>query len=54
VGVQSRVKVILLHVLAVVALAVGQSEQALLQDRVLAVPERQGEAKALLVVGNAG
>ena len=49
-----EVEVVLLDVLAVIALAVGQAEQALLQDRVLAVPEGQREAEPLLVVGDAG
>ena len=49
-----EVEVVLLDVLAVVALAVGQAEQAFLEDRVLAVPEGQGEAEPLLVVGDAG
>ena len=49
-----EVEVVLLHVLAVIALAVGQAEQALLEDRVLAVPEREREAEPLLVVGDAG
>ena len=38
-----EVEVVLLHILAVVALAVGQPEEPLLEDRVLAVP--QGQAK---------
>ena len=45
-----EVEVVLLDVLAVVALAVGQPEQPLLEDRVAAVPERQREAEPLLVV----
>ena len=49
-----EVEVVLLDVLAVVALAVGQAEQPLLEDRVLAVPQRQREAEPLLVVGDAG
>src|SRR5262245_35129312 len=49
-----KIEVVLLDVLAVVALAVGQPEQALLQDRVLAVPQGQGEAELLLVIGDAG
>ena len=49
-----EVEVVLLHVLAVVALAVGQPEEPLLEDRILAVPQRQAEAEALLVVGDAG
>ena len=45
-----EVEVVLLHVLAVVALAVGEPEQALLQDRVALVPQRQRKAQPLLVV----
>ncbi len=48
------VEVVLLHVLAVVALGVGQTEQALLQNRVALVPQRQRQAEALLVVTDAG
>ena len=48
-----EVEVILLDVLTVIALAVGQAEQAFLEDRVLAVPQGQREAESLLVVGNA-
>src|SRR5204863_3156772 len=43
----------LLDVLAVVALLVGQAEEALLEDRVFAVPEGQGEAQAAFAVGQA-
>ena len=49
-----EVEVVFLDVLAVVAFAVGQAEQAFLEDRVLAVPQGQGEAEPLLVVGDAG
>src|SRR5262249_42106133 len=49
-----EVEVILLDVLAVVALTVGQPEQPLLEDGVVAVPQGQGEAEALPVVGDAG
>ena len=38
-----EVEVVLLDVLAVVPLAVGQAEQALLEDRVLAVPQREAK-----------
>ena len=57
VGVRRRaveVEVVLLHVLAVVALAVGQSEEPLLEDGILAVPQGQREAEVLFVIGNAG
>ena len=47
-----EVEVILLHVLAVIALAVGQTEQALLEDGILAIPEREREAEPLVVVGD--
>src|SRR5262249_49857368 len=36
--------------LAVIALAVGQPEETLLQDRVAPVPERQRKGKALVIV----
>ena len=45
-----EVEVVLLHILAVVALAVGEPEQALLEDRVALVPQRQREAQQLPVV----
>ena len=43
-----EVVVIFLDVLAVVALAVGEAEQAFLQDRVLAVPQGEGKAQNCL------
>ena len=49
-----EVEVVLLDVLAVVAFAVGQSEEPLLEDRILPVPQGQREAQALFVIGNAG
>ena len=48
-----EVEVVLLHVLAVVALAVGQAEEPLLQDGVLAVPQGHAEAEQLPVVRDA-
>ncbi len=47
VGVRVQVEVVLLDVLSVVPLTVGQAEQALLEDRVLPVPEREREAEPL-------
>ena len=47
-----EVEVVLLHVLAVVSLAVGQAEQPFLEDGVLAVPQRQREAEQLAVIGD--
>jgi hypothetical protein len=49
-----EVEVVLLHVLAVVGFAVGQPEETLLEDRILAVPKGQGKAQVLLVVGDPG
>ena len=49
-----EVEVVLLDILAVVAFAVGQPEEALLEDRVPAVPQGQGKAQPLFVVGYAG
>ncbi len=45
---------VLLGVLAVVALRTGEPEDPLLEDRVLAVPERQGEAEVLAQRGESG
>src|SRR5262249_22243862 len=45
-------EVVLLDVLAVVALAVGETEQALFQDGIDAVPQGQGEAEILPIVGD--
>src|SRR4029450_9751872 len=45
-----EVEVALLHVLAVVALRARKAEEALLQDRVLPVPERESEAQPPLAV----
>ena len=43
-----EIEVIFLHVLAAVALRAGQSEGALLQDGIAAVPQRQRKAQLLL------
>ena len=48
-----EVEVVLLDVLAVVPLAVGQAEQPLLEDGVVAVPQGERETEPLLVVGDA-
>ena len=49
-----EIEVVLLDVLAVVPFGVAQAEEPLLQDRILAVPERQRETQPLLQVGEAG
>ena len=45
-----EVEIILFDILAVVPFAVGKSEETLLQNRVLAVPQRERKAEPLLVV----
>src|ERR1044071_7047971 len=47
-----QVEIVFLDVLAVIAFAVGQPEQALLENRILAVPERDRKTQPLLVVAN--
>ena len=49
-----EVEVIFLDVLPMVAFAVGQPEEAFLKDGIPPVPQRQGEAEPLFVVGEAG
>src|SRR5512140_711715 len=47
-----EIKVVLLHIFPVVPFAIGQAKEALFEDRVFAVPESQGKAKMLSVIGN--
>ena len=49
-----EVEPVLLGVLAVVALAVGEPEDPLLEDRVGAVPQRERQAQPLALVADAG
>src|SRR5512137_197174 len=49
-----EVEVVFLDILPMIALAVGQPEQAFLEDRIPAVPQRKGKAQPLFVVGQAG
>src|SRR5207245_1806458 len=49
-----EVEIVLLDILPVVAFAVGQPEQSLLEDGVAPVRQRESEAEALLVIGDAG
>ena len=56
VGVRRRrieVEILLLHVLAMIPLAAGEAEQALFQNRVAPIPERERETKPALTVGDA-
>ncbi len=48
-----EIEIILLDVLAMVTLAVGQTEQPLLQYRVFAVPEGNSKAEQLFVIRDA-
>src|SRR5262245_23353240 len=48
------IEVILLDILAMVAFIIGQAKQTFLEDRVLAVPQGQGQAKLLLIIRNTG
>src|SRR5206468_12751482 len=48
-----EVEVALLHVLAVVALGAREAEEALLQNGIAAVPEREREAQSALAIGDA-
>jgi hypothetical protein len=52
-GSRVDVEVVLLDVLAVIRLAVRESEQAFLQDRIALVPEREREAEPLAIVRDA-
>ena len=49
-----EIEIVFLDILAVIAFAVGQTEQPLLQDRILAVPQGDGKAQPLMVVAEAG
>src|SRR5262249_22125385 len=49
-----EVEVVFLDVLAVIALAVGETEQSLFEDGIVAVPQGEREAELLLIVGYAG
>src|SRR4051794_35308010 len=45
-----EIEIIFFHVLAVIALAVGQPKQPFLEDRVLAIPQRDRKAQKLPIV----
>src|SRR5215469_7859901 len=49
-----QIVVVFFDILAVIALAVGQSEETLLDYRVLAIPQSQTEAEELLLIADAG
>ena len=49
-----EVIIVFLDVFAVIAFAIRQAEQPLLEDRVLAVPQSNGKTQPLVVVAEAG
>src|SRR5574341_314499 len=49
-----EIEIIFLHVLAVIAFAVGQAEEPFLEDRILAVPQCQRKTEDLVVIGDSG
>src|SRR3954454_10616431 len=53
-GCTVQVVIILLDIFPVITLAIGQSEHPLLQDRVLAIPERQRKTQPLLIITDTG
>ncbi len=48
-----EIEVVFLYVFTMVAFAVGQAEEPLLENWILAVPQGQREAEMLFVIGNA-
>src|SRR5215472_2147948 len=49
-----QVVIIFLDVFSVIGLAVGQAERPLLEDRILAVPQRQRKTQPLVIVAETG
>ena len=49
-----QIEVILLYVFPVISFAVSESEEPLLENRVVAIPQRQRKAKPGFFVANAG
>ena len=49
-----EVEVIFLHILTMIALAVGQTKKPFLENRIASVPEREREAEPLTVIRNSG
>jgi hypothetical protein len=49
-----QIEVVFFDILAVIAFAVGHPEEPLFQYRVPAVPQGQGQAEALFVIGEPG
>src|SRR5262245_51564948 len=53
-GRRVQVVVIFLDILAMIPLIAGQAVEPLFQNRIAAIPKSQGEAQALMIVGDAG
>src|SRR5215469_15173188 len=49
-----EVEVVFLHILAVIPFTVGQTKKTLFENRIASVPESNGKAQLLLIVGDAG
>ena len=49
-----EVEIVLLHIFAMVALTVGQSEEPFLKYGIFPIPQGQRKAEALLVIGDPG
>jgi hypothetical protein len=49
-----EVIIVFLDVLPVIALAIGQTEEPLFEDRVIAIPQGNGKSQALVVVADPG
>ena len=47
-----KIEIVFFDVLAMIAFAIGQAEEPLLENRIFAIPEREGEAEQLLVIRN--
>ena len=47
------IEINLLHILAVIALRTGETEEAFLQNRIVLIPEGERETKPLFVIANA-
>jgi hypothetical protein len=49
-----QVEIVFLNIFAMIAFAVGQAKQPLFEDGIATVPQGQGKAELLLVIGQTG
>src|SRR5215469_5519514 len=47
-----QIEVVFLHIFAVITFTIRQAKEALFEDWILAIPQRQSKAEILLVIGN--